>query len=184
MTEQIRDIQRGLVLRGHDLGHTGPGGDGIDGDLGPLTLEALHDEIGVPELPAAAAGFALSDRDEKRLAGVHSDLVRLVRRLAETTPLPFAVLEGKRSLERQRELVARGASMTMNSRHLTGHAVDLAPIDAEGEISWDWPLYHRLAPVVKKAAEELGIAVEWGGDWRNFRDGPHWQLPWTEYPKS
>ncbi|NNC72458.1 MAG: M15 family metallopeptidase [Sphingomonadaceae bacterium] len=179
----ISNIQRGLVARGHDLGDTGLAGDGIDGDLGRRTLDAIHDEIGLPAPAAAATGFALTDRDEDRLAGVHDDLVRVIRRAAETAPLPFAVLEGLRSRDRQRQLVARGASKTMNSRHLTGHAVDIAPLDAEGTISWDWPLYHKLAPAVKAAAAELGVAVEWGGDWR-WKDGPHWQLPWSGFPKG
>lgn len=182
MSQQVEDIQRGLVLRGHDLGRTGAARDGIDGDLGALTLQALHDELGVPLAETAPIGFALSRRDEDRLTGVHSDLVRVVRRLTRDTPLPFAVIEGLRTLARQKQLVASGASRTMNSRHLTGHAVDLAPLGPDGKISWDWPLYHRLAPAMKAAAAKEGVAVEWGGDWRSFKDGPHWQLPWKDYP--
>lgn len=181
---RISDIQRGLVARGHDLGETGPAGDGIDGDLGPLTLAALHEELALPAPADDRRGFALTARDEARLAGLHPDLKRLVRRAAATAPLRFAVLEGVRSIERQRDLVARGASLTMNSRHLTGHAVDLAPLGADGKVSWDWPLYHRLAPAVKKAAKTEKVPIEWGGDWRRFKDGPHWQLPWGAYPKG
>ena len=69
----------------------------------------------------------------------------------------------------------------MNSRHLTGHAVDIAPLDDDGEVSWAWPLYHQLAPVVKQAAKDLGVDLEWGGDWRSLKDGPHWQLSWHTY---
>lgn len=184
MNHIVSDIQRGLITRGHDLGATGLGGDGIDGDLGPRTLDAIHDEIGLPAPAAAQTGFALSERDERRLTGVHDNLARVIRRAAETAPLPFAVLEGLRSRDRQRQLVATGASKTMNSRHLTGHAVDIAPLGDNGQISWDWPLYHKLAPAVKAAAAELGVAIEWGGDWRRFRDGPHWQLPWSSHPVS
>lgn len=123
----------------------------------------------------------LSTRSDQRLAGVHPDLVKIVRLVAERTPIDFAVLEGLRTIERQKQLVASGASQTMKSRHLDGHAVDLAPMDA-GEISWAWPLYHQLAPIVKAAAQELRIPIEWGGDWSSFKDGPHWQLPWASYP--
>jgi peptidoglycan L-alanyl-D-glutamate endopeptidase CwlK len=106
----------------------------------------------------------------------------VIRTAAERSPLVFTVLEGMRTEKRQRELVKTGASQTMNSRHLTGHAVDIAPL-VGGKISWDWPLYHKLAPVVKKAALDEGVPIEWGGDWRKFKDGPHWQLPFGRYPK-
>lgn len=125
--------------------------------------------------------MTLTDRDRGRLKGVHPDLVRVVERAAEITAVPFTVLEGVRSKERQKQMVAAGSSTTLNGRHLTGHAVDIAPLEG-GKVSWAWPLYHKLAPAVKQAAAELGVPIEWGGDWRRFKDGPHWQLPWSEYP--
>ncbi len=125
--------------------------------------------------------FKLSARSRDRLRGVHPDLVSIFERGIAITPIDFMIVEGLRTRERQRELVEAGASQTMNSRHLTGHAVDIAPIVA-GQLRWDWPLYFRLAPVIKQAAEELGIPVEWGGDWKSFRDAPHWQLPRSVYP--
>jgi peptidoglycan L-alanyl-D-glutamate endopeptidase CwlK len=70
----------------------------------------------------------------------------------------------------------------MRSRHLTGHAVDIAPW-VDGTVSWAWPLYYKLAPAVKQASKECDVPVEWGGDWRSFKDGPHWQLLWKTYPK-
>jgi peptidoglycan L-alanyl-D-glutamate endopeptidase CwlK len=97
--------------------------------------------------------------------------------------LDFTVLEGVRTLERQRQLVAEGASKTLKSRHLTGHAVDLAPMIG-GKISWDWPLYNRLAKIVKAAAAEEKVPLTWGGSWQTFKDGPHWELPWKQYPKG
>jgi peptidoglycan L-alanyl-D-glutamate endopeptidase CwlK len=124
--------------------------------------------------------FKFSTRSLKNLQGVHPDLVRVISRALELTPVDFVVVEGLRTVARQKQLFAAGASKTMNSRHLTGHAVDLAPIVA-GQIRWDWPLYHKLAPSVQQAAAELGVPIEWGGDWR-FKDGPHWQLPWSSYP--
>lgn len=125
--------------------------------------------------------YRLSARSIKRLEGVHPDLVRVVKRAIEITPVDFTVLEGLRTPARQRQLVASGASRTMRSRHLTGHAVDIAPY-VDGEVSWHWPHYHQLAPAVKQAAKECGVPIEWGGDWRSFKDGPHWQLPWRQYP--
>lgn len=123
----------------------------------------------------------LSDRSLQRLEGVHADLVRVVKRAAATSNIDFTVLEGLRTLERQKTLVARGASKTMKSRHLTGHAVDLAPF-VDGQVVWAWPLYHKLAVIVKASAADEHVPIEWGGDWRSFKDGPHWQLPWGAYP--
>ena len=126
--------------------------------------------------------FALGQRSLSRLEGVHPDLVRVIKRAIELTPVDFTVLEGLRTLARQQRYVASGASRTMRSRHLTGHAVDIAPW-VDGTVSWAWPLYYKLAPAVKQAAKECDVPVEWGGDWRSFKDGPHFQIPWKTYPK-
>lgn len=126
-------------------------------------------------------GFRLSNRSLGRLAGVHDDLFAVVERAIQISEVDFTVLEGLRSESRQRELVQAGASTTMNSRHLTGHAVDLGAW-VTGGIRWDWPLYHKIAAAMKQAADELGVAIEWGGDWKTFKDGPHFQLPWNQYP--
>jgi peptidoglycan LD-endopeptidase CwlK len=84
----------------------------------------------------------LGQRSLSRLEGVHPDLVRVVKKAAAMSDLDFTVLEGLRTVARQTQLVKQGASKTMNSRHLTGHAVDLAPL-IDGKVSWDWPLYYR-----------------------------------------
>lgn len=125
--------------------------------------------------------FKLSERSIRKLEGVHDDLVKVVKRAIEITEVDFAVTEGLRTKQRQEELVKAGASKTMKSRHLTGHAVDLAAVIGS-EIRWDWSLYPKIANAVKKAAYELDVPIEWGGDWKNFRDGPHFQLTWEEYP--
>ena len=122
--------------------------------------------------------YSLSQRSMQNLSGVHPDLVAVVKRAIEITEQDFSVIEGVRSKERQRELVAKGASQTMNSRHLTGHAVDLAPYP----LSWDWEYFYPIADAMKAAAEEFGVDLEWGGDWVSFKDGPHFQLPWDTYP--
>ena len=129
----------------------------------------------------------LTPRDRARLEGVHRDLVRVVERAR--LAVPFIVTEGLRSRERQARLVAIGASRTMNSRHLTGHAVDLAHwLDdgdgavEQGEIRWDWPLARQVAAAMKAAAQEEDVALVWGGDWPSFPDGPHFELDRRRYP--
>lgn len=125
--------------------------------------------------------YKLGPRSQSRLKGVHPDLVKVVERAIEITTCDFAVLEGVRSRTRQEQLVEAGASQTMNSRHLTGHAVDLGAM-VSGTVRWDWPLYFKVADAMKKAAAELSVPLEWGGDWKKFKDGPHFQLPFKEYP--
>jgi hypothetical protein len=125
--------------------------------------------------------FVLSDVSKRRLVGVHPDLVRVVEQAIKLTTQDFRVIEGLRTKERQRYLVDKGASKTMNSRHITGHAVDLAPI-INGAVSWDWKYFYPIAEAMKQAARIVGVPVEWGGDWEKFRDGPHWQLPRGKYP--
>jgi len=123
--------------------------------------------------------YRLSQRSMQNLSGVHPDLVAVVKRAIEITEQDFSVIEGVRNIDRQRKLVAQGKSQTMNSRHLTGHAVDLAPYP----LSWDWEYFYPIADAMKQAAEELDVDLEWGGDWESFPDGPHWQLSWGAYPK-
>lgn len=123
----------------------------------------------------------LDERSISRLNGVHPDLQAIVRQAAVDTDIEFVVTEGLRTLERQKQLLAAKATQTLKSRHLTGHAVDLAA-KVGGEVRWDWPLYNRLAVVMKSAAAKLNLKIEWGGDWRSFKDGPHFQLPESIYP--
>lgn len=123
----------------------------------------------------------LDSRGERNLIGVHPDLQRVVRRAIQESKVDFTITEGLRTKERQRKLVAAGASRTMNSRHLTGHAVDLAA-KVNGGIRWDWPLYAELAKAMKAAASKEQVSIEWGGDWRTFRDGPHFELDRKVYP--
>lgn len=125
-----------------------------------------------------------SKRSQSRLIGVHPDMVKIMEEAIKITKVDFTVLEGMRTLQRQKQLVAKGASKTMNSRHLTGHAVDIAPY-VNGRVSWHWPHYHELAPYIWEAADNVGVTgLEWGGNWKSFPDGPHWQLSWDKYPKG
>ena len=125
--------------------------------------------------------FRLSKRSTDRLVGVHPDLVKVVRLAIELTEVDFGVTEGVRTVEKQREYVAKGASKTMNSRHLTGHAVDLAAFIGS-EIRWDWPLYHKIADAMKRASKSLAVPIICGADWKNFPDGPHFELDRKFYP--
>ena len=132
--------------------------------------------------------FKLGKRSLSNLEGVHPDLVKVVNRAIELTQVDFTVIEGLRTKERQAQLLKEKKTTTSNSRHLTGHAVDLAAwVIPEGSekatISWDWKYYHQIADAMKKASKELNIDTEWGGDWKTFKDGLHFQLPFKQYPK-
>jgi peptidoglycan L-alanyl-D-glutamate endopeptidase CwlK len=128
----------------------------------------------------------LSASSVEKLKAVHPDLVRVVKRAATMSSIDFTVMEGTRSVAQQKLNVAKGVSSTMNSRHIpskgVAHAVDLVPIVA-GKASWDWAVYNKLAPIVKEAAKIENVPIEWGGDWKTFKDGPHFQLPFKQYPK-
>lgn len=126
----------------------------------------------------------LNTRSLTALKGVHPKLVAVVQAAAAKMTgegeLGFIVTEGVRTTERQAQLLAAGASRTMNSKHLKqadgfSHAVDLAAT-VGGKVRWDWPLYPKLAQAMKAAAAEQGVKLVWGGDWPRFRDGPHFQI--------
>lgn len=127
------------------------------------------------------------------LKGVHPDLVKVVLKAATMTPpdLPWEITEGMRSVAQQKANVAKGVSWTMNSRHLTGHAIDARPrvdLNHDGKITtselYAWPLYYRLAPIFKAAAKAVGVPIVWGGDWKKNKDGPHFELDRRVYPAA
>jgi peptidoglycan L-alanyl-D-glutamate endopeptidase CwlK len=141
--------------------------------------------------------MTLNDLSKRRLVGVHPDLARVVLRAAEIDAMPFQVLEGVRTLEKQKKLVEAKASTTLRSRHIPArtlggagpfaHAVDLGAyidFDEDGDLDlrWDWGLYISLAEVMKVAAHDVHVPLECGADWKVFKDGPHFQLPWDRYP--
>jgi len=130
--------------------------------------------------------FTLGARSRSKLKGVHPDLVGVVERAIQITTIDFTVLEGVRTLDRQRILVESGASQTLNSRHIPGadgfgKAVDLGAW-VDGEVRWDWPLYHKIADAMKKAASDIGVKIVCGADWKRFPDGPHFELDRKDYP--
>lgn len=125
--------------------------------------------------------YKLSQRSLDRMIGVHPGMQRVVKRAITLATVDFRVEEGIRTLQRQRELLASGASRTLKSRHLTGHAVDLTAL-LKGKVSYAWPLYHQIAAAMKEAARIENVPIVWGGDWRTFKDGPHFELNRKVYP--
>jgi peptidoglycan LD-endopeptidase CwlK len=155
---------------------------------------------------AEVVSYAFGTRSRQRLAGVHPDMVRLAERAIAITTQDFGIVEGRRTLDRQRELVASGASQTLNSRHLTGHAIDVAPW--LGEFRWDHGLFYPIIEAFRQAAIEFDTPLRWGGSWgrigihglpldqkvaayvalrrsqgrKAFIDMPHLELPADRYP--
>lgn len=131
----------------------------------------------------------LDQKSNRKLDVIHPDLARVIRRAAadwKDSDTGFVITCGGRTVAEQKVMVAKGASTTMRSRHIIApngyaHAVDLAYV-IHGAVKWDWPLYAKLAAVIKAAAKAEKVPVEWGGDWRTFKDGPHFQLGWKIYP--
>jgi peptidoglycan L-alanyl-D-glutamate endopeptidase CwlK len=125
--------------------------------------------------------FRFSARSRRNLRGVHPELVAVAEAALARTSVDFMITEGLRARERQAALVRVGASQTLNSRHLTGHAVDVAAW-VGGQVRWDWPLYPPIAEAFKAAAAARGVPLIWGGDWPRLRDGPHFELDRRAYP--
>ena len=123
--------------------------------------------------------YKLGTSSAQSLSGVNPDMVAVVERAIEITEVDFSVIEGIRSLDRQKKLLKDGKSTTLNSRHITGHAVDMVPYPVDWE---DLERFELMAEAMKEAAEELDIPIVWGGDWKSFYDAPHFELDRKEYP--
>ena len=111
-------------------------------------------------------GFKFGNASKKRLQGVHPNLVKVMELAISRSTVDFSVLEGLRTLARQRQLLKSGASTTLNSKHLVqssgyGHAVDIIPFP----VSWDLEKFYPIAEAVREAAKILNIKVRWGGAW-------------------
>lgn len=119
--------------------------------------------------------YQLGSRSKQRLAGVHPLLVAVTLRAIAISDQDFTVLEGVRSIEAQRINVQKGASQTMDSKHLRqsdghGHAVDLAAW-VNGAVAWDpWSRYVVIADAVRRAAIEQRTPIRWGGGWFTLND--------------
>ena len=147
------------------------------------------------------SNFKWGPKSLSNMHGIHPDLRAVLNHALSVSIVDMSVIEGLRSEERQRKLVAEGKSWTMNSRHLTGHAVDVVPW-VNGQISWDWNFYYPMADAIMKIAKSTNIPIRWGGNWhvKDIRlwagtaeelakdypgsnpDGPHFELTWGDYP--
>ena len=125
--------------------------------------------------------FKFSKRSLDNLVGVHKDLIRVANRALSISKIDFVITSGVRTIEEQKKLVASGASRTMRSRHLTGHAIDVAALN-KGKVTWDGKYYTPIAEAMKQAAKDLGVHIKWGGDWESFKDMPHFELDREFYP--
>jgi len=114
--------------------------------------------------------FKLSERSLDRLKGVDQKLVDVVKRAIDLTEIDFGVTEGLRTLSRQQELVEKGASQTLKSKHLGGRAVDLVAYIGS-RVSWELAVYDDIAEAVRQAANELDVTIRWGAAWhKNLTD--------------
>lgn len=125
--------------------------------------------------------FKFSRQSLAKLGGLHPDLVKVIHRALELTDVDFGITEGLRSKNKQVALVAEGKSQTLNSRHLTGHAIDVVAY-VNGKVSWDFGLYERIANAFLKAGAEFDIPIVWGGLWTTLKDGCHFELHRGKYP--
>lgn len=137
-------------------------------------------------------GFKLSNRSLNRLEGVNQDLVKVVKRAIEISEVDFMVVEGLRTLERQKQLYAQGrttagkvVTWTMKSKHIDGLAVDIAPCNPDGSIDWNThSKFDKMSKAMFEAAKELGVKIRWGKDWnmngivgeKGETDSPHFEL--------
>lgn len=148
-----------------------------------------------------AMPFKFSKASLDRLATVDPQLRRVAHRALELSQVDFVVVQGGRTLDEQKRLYGKGrtaaqckakgvpveyarpneakVTWTLNSSHIGGKAIDVAPY-VDGGIQWDdsgkrglWP---KIAAAFKQASEELGIPITWGGDWTTTVDRPHFEL--------
>lgn len=120
--------------------------------------------------------YQFSQRSLRNLEGIHPDLLKVVHRALEITERDFTVIDGLRTPEEQKELFEAGKSKTLNSRHLTGHAVDIVPYP----VTWEYEEFKPVVDAMRKAAEELGVDMVHGYDWG--WDAAHHHLSRKVYP--
>lgn len=186
MNHHIAKLQREMGM---------PSQDGIRGPLTNAAIIRFADTGRLQVIAPTQPLINVTNEDDipvdgdKILAAINQTLADVIREASLTCPVPFTVIEGLRSKERQAMLVASGASKTQNSRHLTGHAADLWPLDLSGKRlpagtkaaeARLWADLRVIASHVKAAAKKLGVLIEWGGDWG--WDAPHFQLNRVAYP--
>ena len=119
--------------------------------------------------------FSFSKASLEKMNGVNSKLINLMKEAIKESPYDFGITEGIRTLKRQKELFAQGKTKTLKSYHLVGKAVDIK-IYVNGKITWDFKYYKEVSDHIKEVARKLGYVITWGGDWKTFKDGPHFQI--------
>lgn len=124
--------------------------------------------------------FKFSKRSLDNLVGVNEALIKIVHKALEISEIDFTVVEGVRTLEKQKEYVAKGVSKTMNSYHIPnkngGRAVDLYPYyNGSVQINNTDDKWAMIYCAMMQAAKEYGETITWGGSWK-FIDKPHYQI--------
>lgn len=121
------------------------------------------------------AMYKFSDKSYNNLVGVSPKLISVASLAIALTSVDFGIVEGLRTKERQEELVKAGKSQTMSSKHLDGNAIDiLAYVNGKG--TYEWKYYEEISKYFKYASTILGVPIHWGGDWKTFKDGVHFEL--------
>lgn len=133
-------------------------------------------QLNAPIILADVPRYDRPKLSSAKLSGVDPELIEVMELANQISPLSFKITEGLRSTERQKELYAQGATKTLNSKHLEGLAVDIFVNPPKGEEPWKFEHFQIVSKYVKMAANALGVKVIWGGDWKTFKDGPHFEL--------
>jgi muramidase (phage lysozyme) len=114
----------------------------------------------------------------KELASVQPQLASVFTRaqaLAKADGIDLVVASGNRDEAKQQEAIALGWSQTKESNHIGGNAMDVWALK-DGAVTFDQGIQDKVSKYMKAAAQELGVSVGWGGDWRGFKDRPHFEL--------
>tara|TARA_Y100001972_G_C7586409_1_gene294042 strand:- start:227 stop:664 length:438 start_codon:yes stop_codon:yes gene_type:complete len=114
--------------------------------------------------------FKFGKSSEEKLQTVRPELADVARKALELSSIDFGITEGLRSEQKQKQLVSEGASKTMKSKHLTGHAIDIVCY-ADGKITWDLEHYQTAAYAFGLASKELDVQIRWGGNWSGYKTG-------------
>ncbi len=164
----------------------------IDRDTELEAPEAFSGKFRPKEFGSASAGPSFlngnlfNEKSLKEIQGVHPDLLSVVNRARELSPIAFEVVPdngGLRDLAEQRRLKRAGKSRAILGRHTIGHAIDLVPTDNRGRPNFkDLKGFDAIRAAMEMAANELGVPIQWGGNWKKLVDKPHFELDRKVYP--
>lgn len=132
--------------------------------------------------------FKFSKNSLKKLEGLHPNLQKFFRELIKISPYDFSITQGVRTAEEQNKLYQQGRTTPgkivtncdgykLKSNHQTksdglGHAGDIAVL-VNNKITWEEKYYKEVAMSARILMQKYNI--EWGGDWKNFKDLPHFE---------